>query len=49
MKTNLYIIILMQHVNLIIDNKLLKKEGFHDIIVRKDFRGKYRMVKATKK
>ena len=30
-------------------NKLLKKEGFHDIIVRKDFRGKYRMVKATKK
>lgn len=30
-------------------NKLLKKEGFHDIIVRKDFRGKYRMVKAIKK
>ena len=30
-------------------SKLLKKEGFHDIIVRKDFRGKYRMVKATKK
>jgi release factor glutamine methyltransferase len=30
-------------------NKLLKKEGFHDIIVKKDFRGKYRMVKATKK
>lgn len=30
-------------------NKLLKKEGFHDIIVRKDFRGKYRMIKATKK
>ena len=30
-------------------NKLLKKEGFHDIIVRKDLRGKYRMVKATKK
>jgi release factor glutamine methyltransferase len=30
-------------------NKLLKKEGFYDIIVRKDFRGKYRMVKATKK